>query len=269
VSLRHAFAAVAVAATCASGLACPSRDLTVQITADGAQTLSTACEAFRGACAGAACHADTSICTQDTCQLRQICKLGDNPQWSASVTMGMRLLLVTVTPDSLTIKTSSPCVPLNLRPCILDPTETTGCMCIVNPLDASMTCEQDLGDAQQACMRDTLALAVESAMGTGFSFSGFTSTDGVALVAAFYQKPDQESSCSTSVLVNPSDCTRQQLTAVAGLGTPSGSANFDITCASCQAGPHDAVGPDNGPCPATTNACFLQRVASALQAAGM
>jgi hypothetical protein len=269
VSLRHALAALSVAAVSASGLACPSRDLTVQITAVGAKTLANACEAYRGVCTGAACHFNTTICTQDTCELKQICKLGDNPQWSASVTMGMRLLLVTVTPDTLTVKTASPCVPLNLRPCILDPTDTTGCPSITNPLDNTMTSEDPTDAAQQACMRDTVALAVQSAMGTGFTFSGFTSTDGVALVAAFYQKPDQESSCSTSVLVNPSDCTTQQLTAVAGLGTPSGSANFDITCASCQAGPHDAVGPDNGPCPATTAACFLQRVASALEDAGL
>jgi hypothetical protein len=265
-SLRHALAVVGVAAVCASGLACPSRDLTVQITVAGAETLGTACEAFRYACVGAACQADPSICDQNTCELTQICTLGDNPQWSASVTMGMRLLLVTVAPDNLTLKTASPCVPLNLRPCIPDKTVTTGCPCILNPLEPAPNCA---GTSKLTCMRDTLALAVQSAMGTGFGFSGFTSTDSVTLVAAFYQKPDDESSCSPEVLVNPSDCTRQQLTAVAGLGTPSGSANFDFTCASCQAGPHDAVGPDNGPCPATTDACFLQRVASALEAAGM
>jgi hypothetical protein len=266
---KRAAAVVGVAAAVGiAGPACSSRDLTVEVTTEGATTLVAACESYQGVCGPETCHENLVLCTQDTCELQQACMLGNNPEWSPDVTMGMRLLLLEVSPEALTIKTSSPCVPLNLRPCILDPTEANGCRCIMNPL-GTMTCSDPTGEAKLECIRDSLAQAVQSAMGTGLSFAGFTSTDGVALVAALYEKPGSEMICDGEPLVNPSDCTRQQLTAVAGLGAPSGGTTFDVTCASCQGGTHDAVGPDNAPCPATRDACFLQRVAAALATAGL
>jgi hypothetical protein len=229
----------------------------------------TACESFRAACAPSACHQNDFLCTQDTCELRQACTVGTNPDWSPDVTMGMRLLLLQVTPDALVIQDSTPCVPLNLRPCIRDPTEVNGCPCITSPLGPQTCAPDPTGAATLACIRDTLAEATQTAMGSGLGFSGFTSTDDVSLTAAFYKKPGDEASCDAPVLVNPSDCATANLTAVAGLGATSGSTTFDVTCASCQSGTHDSFGPDNAPCPATTDACFLQRVAAALTASGL
>jgi hypothetical protein len=183
--------------------------------------------------------------------------------------MGLRILLLETTPDALEIMDASPCVPLNLRPCIQDVTMTNGCPCIKDPLDQTATCAPDpTGDATLACIRDSIAEALQGAMGSGMTFNGFTSTDNVALVAAFYNKPGDEAECDAPVLVNPSDCTTTTLTAVAGMGATSGSTTYDITCASCQGGTHTSYGADNAPCPVTSDACFLQRVASALEASG-
>ncbi len=252
----------------ATGVACGSRDLEVEITSDGASTLVTGCESVRDACATLdACRKNRFLCDQTTCTLRDACSLGSNPAWAPDLPMGMRLLLLEVTPDSLTIQAASPCVPLNLRPCILDPTGIYGCKCIQNPL-GPVTCGSDpTGAATYACARDTLAQAVEKAMGSGTSFSGFSNPDSVTLVAAFYQASGTVAPCDGGVLVNPTDCASGNLTAVAGLGAASGESTYDITCASCQGGLATAYGPDNAPCPASADACFLQRVSAALVAA--
>jgi hypothetical protein len=259
------------AATALAVAGCPSRDLSVEITAPGASTLVTACESFRAACDPSTCHMNQFLCTQDTCELRQACVVGNNPAWNPAVTMGMRLLLMQVSSTAVDIKSATTCVPLNLRPCILDPTSENGCPCIVDPL-GQRTCgagSDPNGTAEFTCIADTLAEAVAGAMGSGLGFSGFTSTDGVVLAAALYVKPGDEATCDGPVLVNPSDCATANMTAVAGLGQTLGSTTFDITCASCQGGEHDAYGPDNAPCPDDTDQCFLQRVAAALDASGM
>jgi hypothetical protein len=270
--LRLALAALLAPAAAILAQGCPSRDLEVQITSDGANTLVTGCESFRAACSPASCHKNRFLCDQTTCALRNACILDagspTNPDWEPDTPMGMRVLLIQTSPDALTVLDASACVPLNLRPCILDPTEVFGCKCIENPL-GPVTCGSDpTGDATLACVRDTLAQTVERAMGTGTDFSGFTSPDSVTLVAAFYQASGTIAPCDGGVLVNPTDCATGNLSAVAGLGAPSGGSSYDITCASCQGGTHESYGPDNAPCPVTTDDCFLQRVSDALQASG-
>ena len=267
--LRPVAGAIAAAAVALTVAACPSRDLDVQVTTDGAGTLVLACESFRNACATqAACERNRFLCTQDTCQLRQVCHQDQSPDWAPEQAMGMRLLLLQLGAGPLTIKNASACVPVNLRPCILDVTGKVGCPCIQSPLGTRI-CTDPSGENALSCIRDTLTLAVQAAIGSGISFSGFTSTDNVALVAAFYEKPSGEAPCDAGVLVNPSDCVTANLTAVAGMGAPAGSSTYDITCASCQDGPHTSYGPDNAPCPVTDDACFLQSVAAALVAGGM
>jgi hypothetical protein len=264
--LQLALAALLVPAAALFAQGCPSRDLEVQITAGGADTLVTACESFRNACTPVNCHRNRFLCDQTTCALRNGCSLGNNapnPDWSPDLPMGMRILLLQAGADSLTILSASPCVPLNLRPCILDPTEVFGCQCISNPL-GPVTCDTDpTGDATLACVRDTLAQTVERAMGSG-TISSFSNPDSVTLVAAFYQASGTIAPCNGGVLVNPTDCAPANLSAVAGLSAPAGGTTYDITCASCQGGPHESYGPDNAPCPITTNSCFLQRVSAAL-----
>ena len=265
--VRLALAVLFIALIGAAGPSCPSRDLEVQITEDGAETLVVACESFSVACDPvASCHKNHFLCDQTNCTLRNACSLGSNPAWAPDLPMGMRLLLLQVSPDDITIEAASPCVPLNLRPCILDPFGINGCKCIQNPL-GPVTCGSDpTGAATYACARDTLAQAVEKAMGSGTSFSGFSNPDAVTLVAAFYQASGAVAPCDGGVLVNPTDCAAGNLTAVAGLGAASGESTYDITCTSCQGGLATAYGPDNAPCPATADACFLQRVSAALLA---
>jgi hypothetical protein len=267
--LRAALAALLVPAAALLGQGCPSRDLEVELTADGANTLVTGCESFRVACTPANCHRNRFLCDQSTCTLRNVCSLTDgghtNPDWQPDTPMGLRVLLLKVSPDSLTVLDASPCVPLNLRPCILDPTELFGCTCITNPL-GPVTCTDPNGQATLSCARDTLAQTVDRAMNSGTDFAGFTDPDSVTLVAAFFQASGSIAPCDAGVLVNPTDCAVGNLSAVAGLGAPSGGSTYDISCASCQGGTHESYGPDNAPCPITTDECFLQRVGDALLA---
>jgi hypothetical protein len=234
---------------------CPARDLEVQVTDAGAGTLVVACESFRDACSPASCHKNHFLCDQITCELKGACEVPGNPVWVPEQSMGMKLLVLEAGTASVDIKASTSCVPLNLRPCIYDPAGKAGCATPVTD--------------PNACFTAAIAQAVSSALGSGVSFSGFTSTDNVALVAAFFHKPGDEASCDASVLVNPNDCLAPSLTAVAGMGAPIGSSQLDITCASCQGGTHGSTGPDNAPCPVTTDDCFLSLVATALTAAGM
>jgi hypothetical protein len=168
--------------------------------------------------------------------------------------MGMRLIVISATADAIEIKKASPCVPLNLRPCIADPTGLFGCADA--PADAS------------TCITGAVAQAVQGALGNGLTFDGFQSPDDVALVAAFFHKPGNEASCEATVLVRPDDCGTENLVAVAGLAAPIGGTTFDITCASCQGGSHGSLGGDNQPCPVTQDLCFLQRLGGALAASG-
>jgi hypothetical protein len=191
--------------------------------------------------------------------------VGNNPEWAPDLPMGMRMLLLQVSPDALTVQSASACIPLNLRPCILDSIDGAGCACIQNPLGPT-TCSDTSGEATLACIRDTIAEAVQRAMGPGANFSGFTNPDSVTLVAAFYQASGTPGPCDAGTLVNPTDCAPENLTAVAGMAALSGSSTYDITCASCQAGPHVSFGNDNAACPVTTSDCFLQRVSTALLA---
>ncbi len=243
----------------ALGPACPARDLTVEITTTGTNSLITACETSPNTC-----KADCSleVCDQSTCLLRNVCRVGDNPPWTVGQTMGVRVLLLQATPDGINIENQTPpgCLPLNLRPCF-DPACNAG------------------GSDAESCVANRVATVVEGALVTGLSFPGFTNTDGVSLAVAFFHKPGDggagEQTCDEG-LVNPTDCDIGNLTAVAGLANLSGSDTFDITCASCQNGSHDSAGPDNAACPETQSGgtndagvCFLERVAAALVDAGL
>jgi hypothetical protein len=263
IGARVAAAALIATGAGAVGSACAPRDLTVEVTNDGTDTLVTACETFPNACTKTAgmCDANKLLCDSTTCMLNDACQVGTNPQWNPELTMGVQLLLLQVTPDTVTVANQGTprCVPLNLRRCIYDAKGVHGC-------------ETPVPDPK-GCITDALAVAVGTALGSGLSFPGFTSTDGVALALAFYRKAGDEMSCDEMVLVNPTDCQVENLTAVAGLSDLSGGSTYDITCASCQNGTHAAFGPDNASCPSTaatdttTGDCFLKRVAAAITAA--
>jgi len=255
--LRRALAALLVAgALGAAGVACPSRDLPVLVTADGVNTVIFACESFRDACKGLqACARNPLLCEAgpDGCTLRDVCKLPGGPEWTPAQVMGVELLLLEAAPGGLALRKKSPCVPLNVRPCIRDPTGVFGCA--------------DGAADPTPCFTAALATAVDSALGAGLTFSGFDKPDDVVLAAAFFRKPGNETSCDSAVLVSPDDCAVENLVAAAGLASPVGSATFDVTCASCESGPHSSLGRDNEACPVTDKKCFLQQVADVLAAA--
>jgi hypothetical protein len=240
-----------------AGAGCPSRALSVEISTDGAGTVSLACESFRDACGTPkACARNPLVCLSDgaSCKLRNGCDLPGNPEWAPTLTMGLSLALVEATGKGLALRRRSACVPLNFRRCVKDPTGLVGC-----PDGAA-----DL----EGCVTSTLVAAVDDALGAGLTFDGFESPDEVILTALFFHKPGDEASCDPAVTVSPEDCTAGSLVAAAGMAAPLGKSTYDITCASCQSGPHGSLGRDNGACPVTGQQCFLQRIADLLAAKG-
>jgi hypothetical protein len=100
------------------------------------------------------------------------------------------------------------------------------------------------------CLAESLNQQLDGALPQGLGFDGLENPDEVQLVLAFYQPLD-----TTSIAA----CNRADLVACAGLAQPLGGGNYDITCASCQGGPKNAPGPNNGPCPRLRGfSCFLQ-----------
>lgn len=245
--LRAAGAALVTLGIGAAGAACPSRELVVQVTADGVSTVAVACESFRGACTGKSCLKNRILCDPDTCTLRNACQLDNGAEWAPLETMALQVILSRVDRDGVHPAEKSPCVPLNLRPCFRDPLSVIGC--------------PDAPSDAYGCLTDVVDGAVRRALGSGLSYDGFRSPDDGLLTIAVFQKPGHEASCEPDVLVGPLDCAEENLVAAAGLAAPLGAATFDITCAACQGSTHTAVGRDTGPCPVTADACFLQRVA--------
>ena len=248
---RHAVAAaLVVIAIGAAGFGCPSRDLAVEVTDDGIGTVILACESLRGTCDGKACERNKILCDQATCKLRKRCEIEGNPEWDPTRVMGLRLLLTEARAEGASLKRKSKCIPLNLRPCLLDPTGLLGCP--GGPEDGS------------TCVTAAVMRAVTDAIGGGLTFDGFDTTDDVLLTAAIFQKRSGEASCEAEVTVSESDCAVDTLVAAAGLAAPLGASIFDITCASCQGGPHASLGRDNGACPVADRECFLVRTAALL-----
>jgi hypothetical protein len=104
------------------------------------------------------------------------------------------------------------------------------------------------------CLAENLNQQLDGALPQGLGFDGLSNPDDVQLVLAFYQPIDA---------ATVSSCNRADLVACAGLAPPLGGGNYDISCASCQGGPKNAPGPDNGPCPKPKSTsgksyCFLE-----------
>jgi hypothetical protein len=241
------------------GAACPSRDLVVQVTEAGADTLVVACESFRSACDSTSCPMNHFLCDRPkydggSCTLKDVCDAGSNPEWRPERSMGLQLLLLKTSSEGVTLENESLCLPLDLRQCIYDPVDNIGC--------APPTVNVD------GCITTAISTQVDMALAGGMSFPGFTNTDDVALVAAFFLEPGDMEPCEAGVTVDAGTCVAAKLTAVAGLAVPIGSSAFDITCASCQGGTHSSFGVNNAPCPVTPDACFLKLVVAALADSG-
>jgi hypothetical protein len=105
------------------------------------------------------------------------------------------------------------------------------------------------------CLAESLNQQLDGAIPRGLGFDGLQNPDDVLLMLAFYDSVDPMSTAS---------CARTDLVACAGMRPPLGGGNYDISCASCQGGPKNAPGPDNGPCPKPRNSCFLDECDSIL-----
>jgi hypothetical protein len=114
------------------------------------------------------------------------------------------------------------------------------------------------------CMANDLNQQLDGAMPNGLGFDGLKNAEEGQVVLALYQSPDSSEETG--------GCHRADLFACAGLAAPLGGGPYDITCASCQAGPRTAPGSNNGPCPRDQLSlganCFLQVCDSLLANSG-
>lgn len=226
---RCAAASIFAAALGASGLACPSRDLSVVITQQGVATLVGACELFQGACASLqGCNANT-LCDvvpgpPPQCQIHNVCRLGgpDHAAWIPGAPKHAKLFLLDLEHEEHA--GDSKCVEIDTD------------------------CESDLG-----CMAGKFGDALDEAFPHGLTFDGFEDPADGLLVLAVYEPKDGVEPCALDTLV-----------ACAGLAEPLRGGPYNITCASCQGGLHTSLGNDTGPCPVSPGECFLERCAMML-----
>ncbi len=248
--LRAAAALLVALLAGALGPACPSRDLQVDVTVDGAVTVFLACEAFRDACTpGPACNHNRFLCDA-ACRLRDACNPGpgETATWDPTVPMAARMLLMTT--DPLTVQAQGSCEPLDLRGCLLP--ESGGCA--------------PLGTDATACFTDAIRAAVDASLGSDLTFGGFHDPSTTLLVLSLFEVPGSPGVCGTPFSVTDSVCSGSNLVAAAGFAPPLAGGTYDITCASCFQSERSSIGHDTGPCPTTLDACFARRVADVLAA---
>jgi hypothetical protein len=246
---RRAAAAVLTAAFGgALGPACPSRDLAVQVTEAGSNEVVVACESFRDACTGTACHHNRFLCDQVSCHLREECTVGAGlTTWDPTLPMAAQMILLSAT-DPLRVEETGACLLLDLRGCI--PALAGGC--------APITVDGE------SCVAGVVSAAVAASIGPDLTFGGFTDPSSALLALAFFQVPGGATACGASPAIVPGVCASENLIGAAGFSPPVGGSVYDISCASCQAGELDSNGRDTGPCPTADGVCFAQRVGEAL-----
>ncbi len=253
---------VAVAAVAGLGAlpaACSARDLEVSVSDNGVDILSAACAGFFNTCADEqACVDDPIFCTfdaQGACTIRKQCQLDEkgipHARFAPGKPLSAQLLVISKTePEKILAKSS--CRHLDIAA-------------------ACATCGDAVDDAgapldSASCGSYAIGHLVDTALAGGLGYDGFGDPDAAFLAVAFFQDEGtdgaKENPCDNHVVDR---CGEASLVAVAGFAKPLGSSTFDVTCASCQNGLHFSTGSDTGPCPVTTDQCFLEIVGGLLK----
>lgn len=238
-----------------SGLACPAKDLSIDVTLNGIALPGLSCQSDELGCLSIKerrlCNADLACRWDDAsgaCQVDEKCGRAGNPSWGTFKPKAIRVLLFGQNP--LSRKAASPCVPL------LPSREEA--------------CRDPAGKARLACATQAINAAIGQAIGGGLTYDGFTDQADAFPVIAVYQPRELADACLGG-LETPScravelRCLTDDLVACAGLAVPINRESYDITCASCQNGPRFSIGVDTGPCPRVDNQCFFNACAAVLE----
>ncbi len=237
----------------AIGVACPSRNLDIALDSNGLVTVLAACDALSHICdnkSEMAC--DRLFCDwipsqvhppKGACQIRSPCELSnpDRHGYESNTATALQLILLSTNPTQL--QAAGPCLCFDE-----DDFDCPG---------------QDAGASVTDCWTASINARLAAGVPDGLTFDGFTSPDQAVLAMAWFQ-PSFRASCADLPNGGTGLCVEQDMVACAGLGAPPGTSSYDITCASCQEGVHNAFGNDNGPCLTRPNECFLQTCAEAL-----
>jgi hypothetical protein len=211
---------------------CPMRDLGVSITSGGAQDVLNACTSTcrRDDDGGVPFQIGRGTVFDTTCA----CEVTGNPwpDWTREL---QARLFVVAPGESFAVKDASLC--MSIAPC-----------------------GEGGVSRSSKCIAERINQQLDGAMPKGVTSDGLRNADDVILVLALYQ-PAAGSDAS---------CGADALFACAGMSTPLGGGNYDISCASCQGGSRTPSGSDTGPCPRLGNdKCFVQSCYAFLKTAAM
>jgi hypothetical protein len=222
----------------AAGIACPTRELTVDVTDRGISVLGLACRSYAAGCAliksRIACDADLTCqwdLAENGCRIAGQCARAGNPEFAVDAVKAIQVLLIGRNPVELKAKSRCVVVAGSPEPACLDP----------------------VGEARTKCAAKAMNLAIDKAIRGGLTYSGFGDKTEASPVIAIYQPASL-----------PPACEVEELVSCAGLSVPVNEETYDITCASCQDGLRFSVGVDTGPCPVVDGDCFFAACAAAL-----
>lgn len=241
------------------GLACPAKDLKIEITETGMGVFTVACLNLDKVCSAIANPTDCSenlTCTWDdeskTCRPENRCGRADGSSAAGVKLLAIRVLLVGQNP--LELRARSRCVPL---------LKAGDAACA--PLSL-----KDRAAERAACAATAMNEAIDNAIRGGLTYDGFEDQSDAFPVMALYRLsklPDAcgeglgKAACARADL----ECPVDDLVACAGLAVPVNRDTFDLTCASCEGGPRFSIGSDTGPCPRAGAECFLNGCEAALR----
>jgi hypothetical protein len=221
----------------ALGLACPAKDLDIEISSPGVAFLTASCVQPQ-ACTDklAAACIKNNTCAWDGAVCRGACRIPGTAPLSFAGLHDLQVLLFSSNPAKL--QKQSACVAV--APCLGD------------------------GDGDFQCLRRSIDDAVARSINAGpeLTFGGFKgSSDGFAALAIF-ERP------ASATGDEAPHCGSDRLVACAGLDVPLNESKLDIQCASCQNGPRAAVSESTRPCPVAAprnpRDCFLRTCFAAL-----
>jgi hypothetical protein len=223
------------------GIACPAKDLKIEITDTGMGVFTVACLNLGKVC--------SSIMNPIDCSDNLTCTWDDK---NKTCRPEIRVLLVGQNP--LELRARSRCVPLLQAP---------------DPACAPLALKDRPAD-RAACGATSLNQAVDNAIRGGLTYDGFEDQSDAFPVIALYRLTELPESCGEGLgkvacARADLDCPVDDLLACAGLAVPVNRDTFDLTCASCEGGPRFSIGSDTGPCPRAGEECFLNGCEAALR----
>jgi hypothetical protein len=241
------------------GLACPAKDLKIEITDTGMSVLTIACLNLDTVCRAISNPIDCSeslTCTWDeaskTCRPENRCGRADGSGVAGFKLLAIRVLLVGQNP--LELRARSRCVPV---------------LKVDDPACAPLAVKDRPAD-RVTCSARAMNQAIDNAIHGGLTYDGFEDQSDAFPVIALYRLSELPDACGEGL--GKAGCARANLEcpaddilACAGLAVPVNQDTFDLTCASCEGGPRFSIGSDTGPCPRAGTECFLNGCEAALR----